>query len=231
MIKGIVFDLEGTVVDVEAAHHQAHILVGREIGVNLTIEEAMAQIPGFIGGGDPVVMQGLKDMSGTPLTVQELVARKMEYYEHFLAAMAIKPRPGFVEFLAALKGYGLPVSIGSLTPKSQAAVLLERSGVGALIGEENIVLREHVANIKPAPDVFLETARRMGVDPKHQLVFEDSPRGIQAAIAAGSKAIGMPVYNRPEATVPLIQAGACRLFLDWREINPEALINNLNAWY
>ena len=81
--------------------------------------------------------------------------------------------------------------------------------------------------MKPAPDVFLETARRMGIDPKNQLVFEDSPNGVRAAIAAGSRAIGMPVVIRGSAVAALVDAGAARIFFDWREINASALITNL----
>jgi len=226
-IQGIAFDLEGTVVDVEKAHHNAHFATAAEVGVEINTDTAFQRLPHFIGGPDSKVMEDIWALSPQKVSPEELLKRKQFHYEQLLKTMDVAPRPGFRNFLVTALDMGLLVSIGSLTSMVQAKVLLERSGVGALVGEANIVLAEHVKNHKPAPDVFLETARRMmGIDPKRQLVFEDSPRGVQAAISAGSLAIGMPVYNRPEATVPLIQAGVCRLFMDWREINVVALLRN-----
>jgi len=230
-IQGIAFDLEGTVVDVEKAHHNAHFATAAEVGVEINTDTAFQRLKHFIGGPDSKVMEDIWALSQKKVSPEELLKRKQFHYERLLATMDVSPRRGFNYFLdRVVTDLDLRVSIGSLTSMVQAKVLLERSGVGKWIGgDANIVLAEHVQNHKPAPDVFLETARRMGIDPKNQLVFEDSPRGVQAALAAGSRAIGMPVYNRPEATVPLIQAGVCRLFMDWREINLVELLNNLNA--
>lgn len=232
-IKGIAFDLEGTVVDVEKAHHNAHFATAAEVGVEINTDNAFRLLPHFIGGPDTQVMKEIWELSEKRVSPGELLKRKQSHYEYLLATMDVSPRPGFRGFLVKVAvDLGLPVSIGSLTSMVQAKVLLERSGVGKWIGESNIVLAEHVKNHKPKPDVFLETARRMGIDPKNQLVFEDSPHGVEAGIAAGSRVVGMPsvgVQNRPESTVPLIQAGVCRLFMDWDEINAEALIRHLSA--
>ena len=230
-IQGIAFDLEGTVVDVEKAHHNAHFATAAEVGVEINTDTAFQRLKHFIGGPDSKVMEDIWALSQKKVSPEELLKRKQFHYERLLATMDVSPRRGFNYFLdRVVTDLDLRVSIGSLTSMVQAKVLLERSGVGKWIGgDANIVLAEHVQNHKPAPDVFLETARRMGIDPKNQLVFEDSPRGVQAALAAGSRAIGMPVYNRPEATVPLIQAGVCRLFMDWREINVWELFNNLSV--
>ena len=92
-----------------------------------------------------------------------------------------------------------------------------------------MVLRDDVTMLKPNPEVFLKTATIMGIDPRNQLVFEDSPRGVQAALAAGSRAIGMPVVIRGATVGALVNAGACRIFFDWREINLPALLDNLNS--
>lgn len=227
-LKGIAFDLEGTVIDVESAHHDAFLNVCAEIGHPMSFSEALEKVPGFIGGGDIIISAGLNKLPGVSLSVEELVVRKMEHYEHLLQKMSVAPRKGFREVLAELRRLGLDISIGSLTPSKQAQVLLARSGVGELIEDSKIVLREHVKNVKPAPDVFLETARRMGIGPECQLVFEDSPRGVQAAIAANSKVVGMPVYTMPAAQHALVDAGVSRIFWDWREINVSALVNNLS---
>ncbi|OGH92845.1 MAG: hypothetical protein A2534_05205 [Candidatus Magasanikbacteria bacterium RIFOXYD2_FULL_39_9] len=226
-IQGFAFDLEGTVVNVEPAHHNAHFATAAEVGLEINSDNAFQLLPHFIGGPDIKVMEDIWALSQKKVSPGELLKRKQFHYEQLLATMDVAPRRGFRHFFNTVVDLGLSVSIGSLTPMVQARVLLDRSGVGKVIGEANIVLAEHVQNHKPAPDVFLETARRMGINPTRQLVFEDSPRGVQAAISAGSRAVGMPVYNRPEATVPLIQAGVCRLFMEWDEISVLPFLQNL----
>ena len=230
-IQGIAFDLEGAVVDVEAAHHQGHLQVAEELGVRLALDEALKQIPHFIGGPDEKIAEEIWALAGKPekTSVEEILKRDKDLYNEFLKSLTIQPRPGFLEVFEAIKKAGYPTSIGSLTPSNQAKTLLDRSGVGKLFPEDRIILKEHVARPKPAPDVFLETARRMKIDPRGQLVFEDSPRGVEAALTAGSKAIGMPVYNLTETISALTKAGAFRIFTDWRAVDIVELIKNLDS--
>ena len=69
----------------------------------------------------------------------------------------------------------------------------------------------------------------MQIDPKEQLVFEDSPHGIVAALAAGSAVIGMPVYNRTEIVEVLMKAGAQKIYRNWGEVDVEAIIKERPA--
>ncbi len=230
-IESIAFDLEGTVVDVEAAHHQAHILAANNIGVTLTLEDCFKMIPHFIGGPDDEVAKdicALAAQRGIEADPNYVLEQKKNHYSRLLNTLEIKPREGFVDFFQAVKAMGLKYTIGSLTQEEQAKVLLERSGVGNLFGYENIVLREHVQNPKPAPDVWIETAKRAGVDPANQIVFEDSPRGIQGAIKIGAYCVGMPTNNQPDTLAALKEAGAKQIFMAWSEINPVHLIKNVN---
>ncbi len=231
MIKGIAFNLEGTVVNLEQAHHGAHLKVCREVGLNFTLEEAIVAIPHFIGGPHKTIAQEIYDLGDKTQSVEWVSQRDSEYYEELLKTMPIEPRPGFSTVLFRLQDSLLQIktSIGSLTTDEKAHFILDRSGLSKSFDPKNVVLQSHVKNLKPAPDVFLETARRMGVAPNEQLVFEDSPRGVQAAIAAGSRAIGMPVYKNRVVIMQLLDAGAERVFMDWREMKALDLIQNLNA--
>lgn len=228
MIKGIAFDLEGTVVDVERAHHDAFLRLCCEIGNPMTFEEALVRVPGFIGGGDNVIAARLSELPGVNATSEELCIRKRFYYKEILQTIRVTLRPGFKQTFNIFQASGLKMAIGSLTESIQAKILLDKSGLADLIPHDMIVLKEHVVAVKPAPDVFLETAKRMGIAPNEQLVFEDSPRGVQAGVAAGSRVIGMPIYTMAVAQHNLIDAKVTRIFWDWREINAKALIENLN---
>lgn len=228
LIRSATCDLEGTVVNVEPAHHQAHILSAKDVGVILSLEDCFKKLPHFIGGPGEKVAKEIAALAEDNVDYRDVLKSKESHYNDLLKTMKIEPRKGFLQIFHAFKDMGLRYAIGSLTNSDQAMVLLERSGVGDLFGYENIVLREHVKNPKPAPDVWYETAKRAGIDPAAQLVFEDSPRGIEGAIKVGASCIGMPVYNRPDVIGDLVKVGAIRVFMEWDEINAQRLIENIN---
>ena len=226
LIKGLAFDLEGTLVDVENAHHQGHLLVAREVGVELkNVEEAIEKIAHFIGGPDEEIVEEIWNLSDKKYSKSFIAERDKHYYQKFLQEEIIEIRPGFLIFLEKAKKLGIKIALGSLTGKQEAEVLLHASGLNNFFFREITVLREDVKNFKPAPEVFLETARRMGIDPKEQVVFEDSPNGIKAALSAGSIAIGMPVYDNILVSERLSEAGAFKVFKTWSEINLSELLN------
>ena len=237
-IKSIAFDLEGTVVDVEKAHHLGHIRAAEEFGVTLTLDDCFRLLPHFIGGPDDQVaweIANLASESNRQVDYKDVLEAKKRHYRDVLTEIDIKPRPGFIDFFAfaqnliyeddGIKLFGH--TIGSLTEREYAEILLYRSGILDLFGGyDNVVLREDVQNPKPAPDVWIETARRAGVNPDEQIIFEDSPRGVEGGVQIGAYCIGMPTYNRPDAVTSLVKAGVKRVFMSWDEINPEALFFN-----
>ncbi len=226
---GVAFDLEGTVIDVEAAHHRAHLEIAKQLGLNLTLTEALQKIEHFIGGPDDLIMKEILILSGKSDDPQKLWQEDRKLYKRFLSTTATKVRRGFKECLEKFTKYGVAVSVGSATEQDEARYLITNSGLDKLISAENIVYREDVNNLKPAPDVFIETAKRMKVEPACQIVFEDSPRGVAAAVVAGSKmVIGMPVYDLSSTRSALHEAGAWRIFGSWKEVDVDAIIQALN---
>ncbi|MDO8582341.1 MAG: HAD family phosphatase [bacterium] len=228
-ILGVAYDLEGTVVDLEDAHHQGHLQVMREVGMDLSLERAIKEIPHFIGGPHTKIIEEIFAVGNKTLTIDEIDRRDRAYFREYRATAEIKPRPGFLEVHHAFVARGLQVAIGSLTEREDAFLILDRSGLRALFPRECIVLAEDVTRVKPAPDVFVTTAERMGIYPCTQLVFEDSPNGVRAARAAGSLAVGMPVYDFSTAIIPLTEAGACRIFMDWHEVSVDNLLKDLEG--
>ena len=132
------------------------------------------------------------------------------------------------EVYGKLRCAGIPVTIGTAVDLDKGLALLKRSGLAKFFLLHEIVLPADVKNPKPAPDCFLETAARMKVGPNEQLVFEDSPRGVRSGVAAGSPVIGVPVYDNETVRQRLIDAGACRIFPDWREIDIDKLLKDLD---
>lgn len=230
MIKGVAFDLEGTIINVEPAHHGAWIQVAKEIGVSLSgPKEAIEKVPNFIGGPDgPIVEQIYALLPDKPKPsgkeAQRFLERKWSHYHTLLNTVDLRPREGFLEVYGKLRCAGIPVAIGTAVDLDKGIVLLKRSGLARLFTLHEIVMLTDVKHPKPAPDCFLETARVMGINPSTQLVFEDSPRGVESGVAAGSPVIGIPVYNHPVSNGKLVQVGAKELHFSWTSVNIDELL-------
>lgn len=229
MIRGVAFDLEGTVINNEAAHHLGWIRAAKEIGVTLEDpEDAMAKVPNFIGGPDKAIIEQVFALSDiqqpTTKEQQRFLERKWNHYDELITELPLLPREGFLEVLKRIRWMGLPVAIGTAVELERGIALLRRSELDQLFTLRDIVLTVDVARAKPAPDCFLETARRMGISPNEQLVFEDSPRGVVAGVAAGSPVIAMPTYDNKELHEKLSRAGALEVCLDWRKLALERIL-------
>jgi len=227
--KGIAFDLEGTVINVEPAHHGGWLSAAKEIGVELTIPEAIEKIPHFIGGPDMAIFKEFlalapEKSTDTDEAFKKFMARKRFYYDQLLQTLDLSPRPGFLEVLGKFRCLGIRTTIGTAVELEQGLLLFRRSGLDNLFSLKEIVLLTDFKNTKPAPDCFLETAARMKIDPADQIVFEDSPRGVESGVAAGSTVIGMPIYDNKTAINNLCNAGAVKIYMDWRQIDVQELL-------
>lgn len=229
MICGAAFDLEGTVIDLEWAHWQSHLEAAEEAGLSLTLDRAIREIPCFVGGPDERTVETLSKLCDNKIDPVILLDRSRHHFQKLLTSVQeILPRPGFLNVLTPFLSRGIPVAIGSLTDRILATRLIHASGLNSYFYGERVVLKEDVAKLKPAPDVYLRTAEAMGINPEGQLVFEDSINGIRAARAAGSKVIAVPTLQSADFASKLFEAGALSVFQSWNEMNIAALVDNLN---
>ena len=228
MIKGIAFDLEGTLVDVELAHHRAHIAVASELGLHLTIEEAISTIPSFVGGPDIQVLREISEKAGFKGSLSDILDRKRGYYYKFLEAVPIRPRPGVVPVLEGAQRLGFPMAIGSHTPRTEGLRLLHVASLAVYFQETAMIFYEDAQEAKPHPDIYRKTASRMKISAREQLVFEDSPQGVKAAIAASSIVVAIPTITSREFVDSLFAAGARRVVGSWQEIDLHTLLSELD---
>ena len=222
-------------------HHTAHRMVAKDLGVELTAEEALIEIPNLVGGPSKLIAEQIYDLvirrgGSSSLEPNEIHKRSRTYFEQLFQEVAlgkrlIGPRPGLLVALQEFAKLGLPVVVGSSTWPEEFWIYWEKTGLIKLFPKEKVVLADEKSGIrhKPEPDIFLRTAELMGIDPKEQLIFEDSQRGVVAGVTAGSTVIGMTTYDHPREIIRLYEAGAKRVFSDWREVNLRSLIDNLNS--
>lgn len=241
-IKGVALDAEGVMFDFEMeGHHSAHRRVARELGVELSPMQALEEIPNLVGGPSKLIAQQIHDLvtrrtGGCPLTPEEIREKSIRYFKELFYKVAsgeapLEPRPGFLTALGDLRDSSmhLQVAVGSSTWPEEFWLYWLRTGLADYFSVGNIVLADESNGIrhKPEPDIFLKTAEVMGIDPSEQLVFEDSQRGVEAAVKAGSIVIGITTYDHPREMIRLIEAGAKRVFCSWLEFDAQRLIRSL----
>ena len=106
-------------------------------------------------------------------------------------------RPGIVEILQLLQAHGIPRAVATSTRQPRASRKLAATGLLAYF--DHVVTSSDVAHPKPAPDIYLLAAQKLGKDPARCLALEDSPAGIRAAVGAGMTAIQVPDLVHPDA--------------------------------
>jgi beta-phosphoglucomutase-like phosphatase (HAD superfamily) len=240
-IKGVAFDAEGPLFEFEEqGHHLAHRMAAEEAGIKLTAKEAVKLIPNLCGGPGNLIAQQITDLIASRgirprLGAEEIQERSRFHFKRLFQEIVdgtrkIQPRPGLLGVIRELKEVGIPMMVGSSTPPEEFYVYFKATGLDKVFSPDQIVLVDEEKGIrhKPDPDIFLETAKRMGISPEEQLVIEDSLRGLNAGKAAGSPVMGMTVYDIPKAIIPLLEAKAFRVFSDWREVRVLGVITNYN---
>lgn len=226
----VAFDLDGTLVDLEEFHHEAWLAAARQAGVELTWDQALRGLPHFVGGPDPRVAEEVAALSPAGVSPAVTLARKQRAFDALVGSVdRIVPRTGVEAVLDLLRTRGVPVAVGTVTERETAVAVLRRAGLLALFGEARVVAAQDVPRLKPAPDVYLATARLLGAPPGDQLVFEDSVTGATAARSAGSTVVAVPTVHDPDYLRRLRTAGATAVFADWRDPQLLALADRLTA--
>ena len=177
----IIFDCDGVLVDSEPIINRAHALVLTACGHSIT-EEAL--IERFCGMSDPEMLDIIEREWGRALPAS-YAARVGEMIESGLR-QSLAPIDGVAQLLDGLRS---PRCVASSSLPEQIRRKLELTGLLPYFGE-NLFSATMVARGKPAPDLFLYAAQQLRAAPTRCLVIEDSPAGIDAALAAGMTAIG-----------------------------------------
>jgi HAD superfamily hydrolase (TIGR01509 family) len=187
-VRGIVFDMDGLLLDTERLSRAAWLAGAQDLGEELPLQ-ALTTI---IGRRRPEVEAEFRAALGDAFPVAALYER---HGVHYMAALeAATPldlqKPGVPAVLDWLEHARIPFAIATSTLGPGAAKKLELAGLTERFSV--VVTGEQVSRSKPAPDIFLEAARRLGVPAVQCIAFEDSDLGLEAALAAGMQAVAVP---------------------------------------
>lgn len=195
---GFIFDLDGTIVDSTAHYRASWAELIEEFGTDHDPEQFLRRN----------TRDNFRELFGGSVTDQELeqhVARQAGMGHTKMRAHGIEMHDGIFELLTGLQAHGVKLAIATSAERSNAEWTLDALGIRDLFRE--VVTDRDVENGKPAPDVYREARRRLGVETWQCAAMEDSAAGLQAAKGAGLRVIGVVTTH---ARIELEQAGA-----DW----------------
>jgi len=183
----VIFDFDGIVLDSETPEYESHRRIYQRCGVTLTVDEWCGVIGTWSEGHDEQWFKRLCAQSSGAPDREAYFAERRQIFEAIVPAA---PMRGVRELLMQLRDAGVAAAIASSAPARWVVGAVDRLGIRPLFAA--VVTGDEVAHRKPAPDVYLEAARRLGVDPGRSVAIEDSEPGITAACAAGMKVIAIP---------------------------------------
>jgi HAD superfamily hydrolase (TIGR01509 family) len=187
-VHAVIFDMDGLLLDTERLSRRAWLAGGADMGVTLPLDVLTT----IIGRRRPEVEAEFVRALGEQFEVDTLYARHAHHYRMQLRASTADTlrKPGAIALLDWLSARGVPVAVATSTLADGAREKLTLAGLHDRL--PIVVTGEQVPRSKPAPDIFLEAARRLGVPPDACLAFEDSDLGLEAALAAGMRAVAVP---------------------------------------
>ena len=194
-LRAVLFDFDGTILDTETPEFEEWRASFRARGHDLTLEVWQHSL-GTVGAYDPCAH--LADLTGTPFDHDAL--RKEVYARHQTRCEAQPLLPGVASRAREARAAGLKTAVASSSLSSWVEGWLARHGIRDLF--DAVCTRDEVRQVKPAPDLFLLAAARLGVPPAQCLVFEDSPNGIRAAQRAGMRCVAVPNALTRQLTLP-----------------------------
>lgn len=182
----IIFDLDGTLVDTEPLYTEAAQAVVSRYG-----KVYDWSIKRHTVGGDPMAgARFVVDALSLPISAEAYLEERETILRVLCRTAA--PKPGAVRLVEQLRARGIPLAVGTSSPRELCILKLQTHAVFSAF--ECVVCSDDpgIRSGKPAPDIFLRAAQELGAAPEHCLVFEDTPKGVQAARAAGMRVIVTP---------------------------------------
>ena len=183
MIRGVVFDLDGTLLDTEKLYRRFWVEAARRMGYPMEDRHAL------------MIRSMAADMA-EPLLKRE-VCPAFDYH-------GVEPKPGLLPMIRDLQRMRMRVALATATPEVRARKYLRMVGVEDAF--DAVACAEMVAHGKPAPDVYLLAAQKLNLPPEELLGVEDSPSGVRSAHSAGMTVAMIPDQDEPSAEIAALCA-------------------------
>ena len=202
-IRGVLFDMDGLVLDSEVLFARFWREAARCFGFPMTQEQAL----GMRSLSKEAGQAQLISYFGPAASYSAIRAKRIEIMDAFVAEHGIRPKPGIHQLLDQLHARGIRSAITSSSPPERIREYLTPLDLYSRF--DKICSGHDVPQGKPAPDIYLLGAAELGLSPSECLALEDSPAGILSAYRAGCLPVMIPDLDQPgEETLPLLYAKA-----------------------
>jgi beta-phosphoglucomutase len=185
MIKAVLWDLDGTLVDSAEFHWQAWRDICDAEGTPITYEQFVEAF----GKRNDLILTSWLGADLDPVRMARLGDAKESHFRELVRAHGIAPLPGVREWVARLRDEGWRHAIATSAPRLNLETLIDALDMRAYFDAG--IAAEDVTHGKPDPEVFLIAAGRLHAAPQHAIVVEDAPMGIEAGRRAGMRTIGV----------------------------------------
>ena len=188
-MKAVIFDMDGVIIDSEPIHFDVDIKTMDYLGRNISGGE----LEKYVGMTSTEMWSLIKKKYNLIQSVDEIIDYQLENKINIVRELDIEPIEGIRELLLQLKNESLLIGIASSSPRKFIEEVVKKFHLQDYLS--CVVSGEEVPRGKPAPDVYIEAAKELGVDIDQCIVIEDSRNGVIAAKAAGMKCIGYKNIN------------------------------------
>jgi len=185
MIRGVLFDMDGVLVDSEKYICEAAILMFKEIGITAKPDDFLP----YVGAGENRYIGGVAEKYGVKEDIARLKERTYQIYEAITKGK-LKSLPGVFSFISKCKKRGLKIAVATSADKIKMDINLKEIGLQEETFDATVNGLE-VERKKPFPDIFITASHKLGLQPTECLVVEDAINGINAAKSAGAKCLGI----------------------------------------
>jgi beta-phosphoglucomutase-like phosphatase (HAD superfamily) len=192
-VQAVVLDMDGLMIDTESIYKRAWQNAAAEFGYILDDDFYRT----LIGQPNPACEAAVLERFGLNFPLAEFRVRWSELWQADVENSGIPTKTGLAELLSFLDEHRLPSAIATSSDREYATFSLRMAGLEGRFSE--IVTGDQVVNGKPAPDIYLESARRLGVLPQRCVAVEDSEAGVLAASDAGMITLMVPDLIAPSA--------------------------------
>ncbi|UZW15257.1 HAD family phosphatase [Clostridium pasteurianum] len=184
-----IFDMDGVIIDSEPIHFEIDTKTMKHFGVEISNKE----LEKYVGMTNPEMWKLIKDDYNITESINEIINYQLGSKIKILRESNIEPIEGIKELIFQLKNENISIAVASSSPrKFIQEVLIKFNLIDCF---QYIVSGEEVAKGKPAPDIYIEAAKQLGVNTEHCIVIKDSRNGVLAAKNAGMKCIGYRNIN------------------------------------
>lgn len=202
-IRGVLFDMDGLVLDSEKLYSRFWREACGFYGLPMSYEQSLKMRALNRHAGAAM----LHSFYGDAADYVQIRTKRIELMDAYVEENGVELKPGILELMAFLKNKGIATAIASSSPMDRIRSHLSRHGLDV---QFDVLCSGHeVPNGKPAPDIYLYAAQRLGLKPEECMALEDAPSGITSAFRAGCLCVMIPDQDQPaESTLPMLYAKA-----------------------